>query len=188
MRPAYIGLRRRDRPAFFASNPVVCGRKFCALCGRWRLICDFRFKSGRPYSYCQGCERTRLREHFRNMTAEQRELRNEYARFRWDAMARAAGLPKRERRRSVVDRVEPVYLEPGPLIEALQAWGDSWLALVATSGVPERSINRLVRGESRHVRLDLADKLANALGIPLSLIYDPDTTQVARGKPPRMAA
>jgi hypothetical protein len=69
-----------------------------------------------------------------------------------------------------------IFLAREPLVEELTAWrrenlARSWVTLGQRAGVPERSIRRIVSGESRHVRLDMADKLAMALDQPLSLLY-----------------
>lgn len=63
-RPPYHGLDGSR-----GSNPVVLGRKFCATCGRWRLLTDFhvskRSASGTAlywFGSCQACSRVRKRE------------------------------------------------------------------------------------------------------------------------------
>jgi hypothetical protein len=68
-----------------------------------------------------------------------------------------------------------ILLPTGPLIRELTAWRrenlTSWVALQKRSGVPERSIRRILSGEHHHVRLDVADKLCCAMGQPLGVVY-----------------
>ena len=49
-----------------------------------------------------------------------------------------------------------------------------WKELAELADVNERSLYRL-RAEDGQVRLDLADRIAVTIGVPLSLIYPPDT-------------
>jgi hypothetical protein len=66
-----------------------------------------------------------------------------------------------------------IFLEREPLLAEIAAWRaqHSMMALAQRAGVPDRSIRRIVSGESAHVRLDLADKLAMAMDQPLGLMY-----------------
>jgi transcriptional regulator with XRE-family HTH domain len=36
-------------------NPIICGRKFCATCGRWRLIVDFPCYTREPFRLQGSC-------------------------------------------------------------------------------------------------------------------------------------
>jgi hypothetical protein len=170
-------------------NPIVLGRKFCARCGHWRHVCDFAPRSRNTGSgldsYCRACNRMMNREAYARQTPEQRERQREYWRIWREAKARAAGVPRSKgKRHTVIDRPEYRFLPAAPLVERIQydlahpepgtMTGDPGFGiegLAARAGVPARSIDRLLRGESKHVRLDLADKLCFGLGVPLYLVF-----------------
>lgn len=166
-------LTRRGTP-----NPIVLGRKFCARCGHWRHVCDFsrsprNTRSG-LYTYCQTCVRIMHRERRVKRTEAQLLLDREYQRFWYEARRRAAGVAPRafQNRKSVIDHPERVFLDPAPLVALLTGYENGALRTLALSaGVSERGLHRLLHGESHHVRLDTADKLAVALGTTLSLLY-----------------
>jgi transcriptional regulator with XRE-family HTH domain len=180
----WIGLRRgaagraQTTPGRFIGervNPVVLGRKFCARCGHWRHVCDFRpcaHSVDGLFSYCHACKRSYEREYRGQMTEQQREARREYNRIRAEARRRAAGMRVYERHRpSVIDRVERVLLPRDPIVHELRRRRGELTTIALKSGVPERTITRLLSGESRRVRIDVADKLAVALGVPLATLY-----------------
>ena len=157
-------------------NPVVCGRKFCCYCGRWRHVCDFRPNSRNTRSglnsLCETCQRIKSREQRARATAKQRAQIREYQRL-WHYMRRReAGVPERQfkHRHTVVDKKEPVFLPREPLLEALDSV-DDWETLARAAGVPARTVLRIRTDPKTHVRLDIADKLATALGWPLEVIY-----------------
>jgi len=135
----------------------------------------------RLFSYCRCCERVRSRQAQANWTAKQRELRREYDRIYKEARRRQAGVPSRGAwHRSLRRHGDGGRLEPGPLLAALWRWHAgsterSWDALVRASGVPQRTLHRLLHGESRHASLDVADRLAVAVGVPLAILY-PDNS------------
>lgn len=174
MSPAYSGLRQ-GRP-----NPIVCGRKFCPKCGRWRLIVYFRMQRtvGRPERlrpWCETCDRIGNRQTKANRTEKQLELAREYQRFWTEVKRRQAGIPPRQMEKKPLP-IERIFLEPAPLLRAMGFWADaqsdpSWKALARRAGLQPRAIWRLQHGESKHVRIDVADKLAVAIGVPLSVIY-----------------
>jgi hypothetical protein len=169
-------------------NPVVLGRRFCSGCGRWRHVCDFGWQGNRYRSRCAGCHRRTAREAGRNRTPEQRERRREYDRFYTDAKRRRSAKPVRNfhnRQPRAVDRADRVFLELAPLVALLREYeavhlrdnpfgaNGSFKQLAAKSGVSERTINRYLTGESRHVALNQADRITHALGIPLAALYPP---------------
>lgn len=189
MRPAFTGLRSGQ------PNPVVCGRKFCSKCGRWRLVAiDFdiqRTNGNRLRSWCRTCQRLVNREVRARRTEKQRELRREYQRIWMEARRRKQGVPPRRfdyspdnprRRTTPIDRVERVLLPREPLVREIDWWlseGEhSVVMLVRISGVQERVINRIRSGEHSRVRLDVADRLLVAMRVPLALVY-PDERQEA---------
>lgn len=183
MRPAYSGLRAA------VANPVICGRKICGRCGRWRPVSDFR-RRGRSASaglgsYCNACERQRRRGWWTTATPAQRELVNEYHRFWREAKRAEAGkAPVPKRGPNAVDHVERVFLDPAPLVALLARYSEGeFRALARTSGVSERTLFRLRYGESSHVRLDHADRLALAMGSQLYWLYG--DTPLVRVRPGR---
>ena len=69
-----------------------------------------------------------------------------------------------------MDKVQFVGLPTVPLVSAIERVGLADIELGAVAGVPPRSVFRLRQGQEL-VRLDLADRLAQGLGIPLAIIY-----------------
>lgn len=181
MRPVYSGLHAAVR------NPLVCGRKFCAECGRWRLALDFRpdrHNTGSGLrSYCLACERIRKRRKRERMTEDQRERHREYQRIWAEVRRRQAGTPERVfyHRARVTDRYERILLPTTPLLEHVEWWiaaqrengdGDyNYNTLCRAVGIDEASLRRLRSGESRRVRIDLADRICQAMDVPLTLLY-----------------
>lgn len=102
-------------------------------------------------------------------------LDREYQRIWCEAKRREAGIqPRVFKRPTVIDKVERVTLPREPLLYLLADWledGNTILDLEAASGVSEKTIRRLISGESEGARIDIADKLAMALGSHLSLAY-----------------
>ena len=176
MRPAWPGLSLHGG----RNNPIVCGRKLCTVCGRWRPVSDFplwRCPDGaRLAPRCDACVRAYLRRRYHRETPEQRKLRREYGRIWREAKRRERGVPVRPwggRKRSVVDRPERILIPAAPLVKLLEPYRDTEKLgeLARRAGVPDRSIGRLLSGESARVRIDLADKLAVALGVPSAVIW-----------------
>ena len=173
-RRAWPGLKT-TRPVE-VTNPTICGRKLCSSCGHWRHLVEFVSLHGQPRNQCQACLRIKQRDAYRARTAEQMERRREYERIYREVHRRARGVPVRPRgpraRPTYVDlHVERVLLAAGPLVKALDRTGEDWEAIARRSGVPARSLWRWRSGEAQLVRIDLADRIAFAIGVPLSLIY-----------------
>jgi hypothetical protein len=105
------------------------------------------------------------------------ERRREYERIYAEVHRRARGVPVRPRgpraRPSYVDlHIERVLLDAGPLVRELRALPEGGRARAAlAAGVPMRTLFRWLHGEATYVRIDVADRMAFALGLPLSLIY-----------------
>ena len=175
MRPSYAGFRMGAK-ASLRSNPVVLGRKFCASCGRWRLALDFSpmgRKGSKLSPYCRVCVARRHREQYRAPhSPEWWEQRREYQRIYQQTKRREAGIPERVwNRATVVDRLEYRFLPIGPLVAEIERHPDSYSVIARRAGTTERSVRRLVTGESAHVRLDLADRICFAMGTWLALVY-----------------
>jgi hypothetical protein len=170
MRAAYWELHKGGA----ASTPrIVLGRKFCTSCGRWRPVSDFAVhRDGYLRAHCQACGRADRRRWYVVATVEQRARKNEYERIWWDAKRREAGIPRRRRSGpNAVDRVEWVFLPPEPLMSFVRQFGEDYRTVATRAGITERTLTRYLTGESRHIRLDIADKLAVAIDLPLTLLY-----------------
>jgi len=167
------------RPPFWAlherlgSCEVVCGRKFCSRCGRWRHLADFprdSHKRGVALSHCAACQKAVRRYGYHHETEAQRANRRERHRMFYNGQRRQAGIPESTAQRvTVIDRIEGTRLPLEPLLVELRRVDRAELARRA--GIDETSIRRLTNGVSAHVRIDLADRLAVALGIPSAIIW-----------------
>ena len=165
-------------------NPPILGRKICGGCGQWRPLADYRRQTAkRPgLTYCEHCIRAISARRWRTQTPQQRDARREWDRFYRDQQRRQAGVAQRaysQPRRSVVDRVERVLLPREPLLEAIEYYARAhtrgrkfnWEKFAAQVNCSQRAIYRIRTGESARVRIDVADRIAYGMGIPLSLIY-----------------
>lgn len=189
MRPPYFALRlpgprKCDRDPDTGlmlpdEPPIVLGRKFCSGCGRWRHVCDFGwFKRKGVYSIrsrCQVCHRRSSRRYWHEMMRDQEraDRMREYGRIYAEGQRRARGVPRRNfhNRRTVVDKLEYAFLPREPLVVRIELEGITEHELAKVSDVPEKSIRRLLTGESAHVRIDLADKLCLGLGTSLWTVF-----------------
>jgi hypothetical protein len=126
---------------------------------------------------CAACVNSGRRYYYAHATPEQRENQREYQRIYWNGKRREQGLPERTDlfTHRVTDSPERIFLDPAPLLTAItlrcNGDADSLTELSKVSGVSERAIYRLRYGESAHVRIDNADKLAVGLGLTLEMIY-----------------
>jgi hypothetical protein len=120
-------LPQRRAANWSGRNPIVCGRKFCRRCGRWRHIVDFSPHSRGPKLHlsarCQTCVRIGMRER----TPEQVEKRREYERIYLERRRREAGVPERVWGPKATrgdprphDKSNSYALDPGPLAELLE--------------------------------------------------------------------
>jgi hypothetical protein len=192
VRPAYSGIV--DRRGVATDNPIVLGRKFCTGCGRWRQANDFerldRTAAEGLRARCRACQRRYQRALYSRQSPAQRLLKREYRRIWQEGQRRRRGAPPRnfKHRRTVVDRAERIFLEREPLLEAMNAYvarelrsgrdggngsPDLWESLALEAGLSARALWRVRSGESQRVQIDVADKIAVALDIPLSLLYPP---------------
>jgi ribosome-binding protein aMBF1 (putative translation factor) len=182
VRPAYHELSLPGK----LRSPVECGRKHCSICGRWRHVSDFDPRTrtgGQPVAFCQTCRRRVQREAYWRLTPEQRERKREYLAIYSDAKRREAGVPRRRRLRpSVVDRPEYVFLDIDPIVRELRRV-ENVSEVARRIGVDEHTLRRYLMGESRHIRLDLADRLALALGSTLWDLFGDAPLFDLRGRP-----
>jgi len=64
----------------FDSNPITCGRRNCAVCGRWRLIIDFKwrwYKSGHIRNIstvCVPCINAKGRAYWKKKSKAERSI------------------------------------------------------------------------------------------------------------------
>lgn len=180
---------------------VVCGRKHCASCGRWRHLVDFHpvRRANRIYAdaYCRACRRVRKRNDYakRRLDREWMERKREYYRFWTEVRRRRAGIPPRTlKHRPVPD--DPPWRHPdggyvrrrvptAPLVPVVELWLREYaaehpaavngrrgvMALARRASVPERRINGVLRLETATTHYVVADRLAVAMGLTLTLIY-----------------
>ena len=188
MRPPFRWLRAD-------AGPIVCGRKFCTGCGRWRHVIDFGHHSASRYGIrarCRTCTRRYEIAYWSQPDALAR--RRESQRFHKHAKRRARGVAQRRtpyRLRfgdGYLDSVAPygpATVDPALLAAHVAQWlaaydaqhighgarfgSGAHHALAVASGVPERRIYGVLHGERCH-RVT-ADRLACAIGLPLATIY-----------------
>jgi hypothetical protein len=183
VRPPWSGLaaerlRAANGYSYAGRAPVqiVLGRRFCIGCGRWRHLCDFGHmqREGRGSamrSRCRACSRIQAKRYRERRTARQTELVREYGRIWQEAQRRKRGIvPRQYNRRTVIDRRERVLLPVEPIRGLLKEHFGEWRTIAAATGLSERTLSRLVY-EQRHVRIDVADRIAYALGEPFGLLY-----------------
>lgn len=188
--PRVLAARRSVVPSLLPRQPywelrtyrgtaeIVCGRKFCSVCGRWRLLMDFAISDGdRFMARCRTCALRCSRYYTAHLTPEQVARRREYDRIWKEGQRRAAGLPPRVKRRAghrtngVINNREGIYFPVAPLKAELDRLGDGDLGvLAARAGIPEHTIWR-IRNQSDKVQIDVADKLAVALGTTSALLF-----------------
>lgn len=177
MRPPFCGLKQGN------PNPVVVGRRFCPACGRWRLVAtDFAITSGgKVRAWCRPCQNHSNELSIARRSEEQRERIREYQRIWHEVQRRRAGVPERNfnyapenkrRRKTVIDKPERVMLPPEPIRALLAHLDDGGqTALARRAKVSPKAISRIINAEQNHVRIDTADKITHALGLPLGLVY-----------------
>ena len=124
------------------------------------------------------------------MTPEQRDRDREYFRIWEEAKRRERGIPPRRFRHRqgnvIVGIARPIRTcRSSLLVATVEQVVVPDVELGRKAGVPPRSIYRLRKAEVGHVRLDLADRLAVALGVPLPVIYG-DTPTVPLAVPPQL--
>lgn len=156
-------------------SEIVCGRKFCPVCGVWRHLCDFAPESrrnGKPYPRCQACSRVSRNHYYANETPEQTANRRERQRIFYEGQRRAAGIPvSTHRRKRVVDRIEWVFFDPAPIVELLKPRRFEIGAIARRAQLQDKTLRRFLDGESAHIRIDVADKIAFALDTTLFELY-----------------
>lgn len=184
----YNRRRRREMGATPLSelgpnHKVVCGRKHCRKCGRWRPVSDFRakrYKNKPDYlgltSLCEACLRADNREVRKRRSADlvRAERHREYDRMWKTDARRRKGVPPRNWRKDRLPREahKGWTVEPGPLameIQRMMRRGVSEAELARASGVPERRIYGVLHGE--RISIPKADALVVAMGLHLDLLY-----------------
>jgi len=162
-RPAYWELHTHS-----GAIEVVCGRKFCSYCGRWRHLVDFAPAGDKPHTRCRTCGRIANRYYQANLSPSQLDRRRERGRMAQADKRRRNGVRPQANRVTVIDHIERVYLPSAPLVPMLSDLGDSnRKTLARRADVSERDLRRYASLESEHIRLDIADRLVMALGASL---------------------
>ena len=167
-------MRQRDKSGRIVSN-VVCGRRFCTKCGKWRHLLYFRPRragNGREYpnSPCDACHNRSNKKSRRQATGSRRRARKQYENryyrdyrspypSRLDGQRAAAWLDKhttyREEERmgqtKFVARLNGVKLEPNDrdLIKKLRAGK-----------------------QQKHLSIERADELCSRYDLPLWELQD----------------
>ena len=190
----YQRLQRRARGVpprqQWIGSMVVCGRRFCVRCGRWRLLLDFPHRpSGSPGARCYACLRADQREHIARQRQDLRwvEARREYHRIYKEAQRRAAGIPERHWVNGRPIKPDPSAhgnahrrVDTAPLVPQLRLWlaahaaehnGQGLRALADAAVVPERRLWAILHGEQDRCHYLVADRLAVAMDLPLGFIY-----------------
>jgi hypothetical protein len=172
----------------WGTEPVVCGRRICRRCGRWRHISDFAPKTRgvtRMEARCRACVREANRESYRRAMVDpaRAEARREYHRIYAEGQRRAAGVPARRWATwaRVPDRERAMLVPSAPLIPVLRAelrLGSTIASLAVTSGVNERRIWQVLHQDTPNITLRNAEALALACGTTLLTIYDADVEPV----------
>jgi Homeodomain-like domain len=156
-------------------SEIVCGRKFCSVCGIWRHLSDFNPESRRggvPYPRCQTCSRVSRNYYFAHETSEQTANRRERQRIFYEGQRRRNGVPvSTHRRKRVVDHAERVFFDPAPIVELLKRHRFEIGLVAKRAQLHDRTVRRILEGESAHIRIDVADKLAFALDTTLFELY-----------------
>lgn len=147
------------------ASEVVLGRKFCPGCGRWRHVVDFPLQGGVLFR-CGACARAFKRHSWQTAAPDRRADRLEAVRFY--RVGHGGGTP-----RTTIGPRSP-FLPRAPLVAELDRLNGDLANVCARAGVTERTVFRLRHEPGTLVRLDVADRLALAMGIPLAVIYRED--------------
>jgi len=181
-------VKHRTRPGqrYGWGAEIVCGRKFCTGCTRWRHVVDFQCRRRKPFELMPRCA-TCLRLANRKCMAkrEVRERRREYQRIWTQTQRRKAGIPQRNWRPKSCKRGDQTagwfseQLPAQPLLD--------WLAQEARRrGIAQRTLlveggldaEQHVRWEQRgHVTLGMADAFLLAItgnAMTFNLLYPPE--------------
>jgi hypothetical protein len=147
------------------SNPVVCGRRFCNICGRWRHIVDFgvdsRTRRGTPITFsskCRVCDRNQKRVKKgalpRAVGSAPRELRLEWRRLNTEEKRKnAAWLEERREYHRIYNEVRRRKAGVPPRHWVSNKRGDTTdplipvsplAAAVEASGVPRIEVARRI--------------------------------------------
>lgn len=156
------------------ASEIVSGRKFCSVCGRWRLLCDFprdaHKRHSRPEARCRACGNAARRWYHQHLSESQ--LANKRERHRiWTKQTRN-GKGNGHVHPNVIDEVEWAFLPVAPLQDVLASVPEGRMTWLGDRvGLGEKALRRYMTGESQHVRLDIADNLLVTLGLHLFDVY-----------------
>jgi hypothetical protein len=174
MRPAYP-------PRGRGCNPLVCGRRHCTACGRWRHGLDFACNRREPLMLagrCRTCMRRQQRAARRD--PQRGELRREYQRIWAEGKRRRLGIPARHWQRGRLYKAPSakwtVPAEPIRRLVTEQLRYEDARTLARRAGVTPRLLHRLLHEAPAGLSVAAADRLAVALGLHLDLIYSQEVT------------
>jgi hypothetical protein len=144
---------RGPRGRFRSS--VACGRKFCRLCKRWRLLIDFpphiwadETKTTIRYTQpeCRSCRRTARRKEYQSLPPVLKRARVQSSRVWHRRDRRRRGIPERGAR--VTSRRKPGAVRREPfaawLKEKVDRHGTGYVA--RKTKLPERRILAIIQG------------------------------------------
>lgn len=169
----------RFRQGMPATPKIVCGRKFCSVCGIWRLACFFPavldHRTGKVirYSRCDTCNRLHGRQQAAAIKANPDRLANrrERHRFAQHAIRRANGVP--ERRWGPDNHRQPVgasstleLVDAAPILQWLEQHTklEVEYRLCRRAGVPVRVLHRIRNDSQPRIALAIVDRLLFAAG------------------------
>jgi hypothetical protein len=174
--------RYQDRKKRSGQRPtptIVCGRKFCSCCGRWKHLVFFpndgrmQKTTGLPrfYGWCDTCHHAKRKAIYEGIMAdpERHAAQAERQRFAAHEDRRRAGVPERnwqapKSRSSLLPRWEDEHYPAGPFItwwRAYQAANPLLKAenFLAGAHADAAHIRRAVSGKTPVLSLDLIDKV-----------------------------
>jgi hypothetical protein len=149
-------------------NPVVAGRKFCTVCGRWRQTVDFAPCTREPKlklaSWCRNCQRRKEAEAWRD--PQRRDHKREYHRIWREAERRRNGVPERpfkSRERPQDSRGSLPRLYSAPLADRIvryaeHHYGGNIEHVCEAIGVESRRLSDWRTGKHKMVHFDVADR------------------------------
>lgn len=123
---------KKNRKYYYV--PIVCGRKHCATCQRWRHVSDFYCRHRTPSGAmrdlngsCKKCQDRAQRERLAR-SEEAQAKRREYQRLYHEGLRRSKGIPPRQwgprsKRMQPKRKTRDVRVDAGPFV----AWLDRWM-------------------------------------------------------------
>lgn len=151
------------------ADPALRRTKVCARCGETKRWSEFpprtRWEDGTVrtvFSYCRPCQ-----------VKVCRKWQSGNGRERWLEYKKGWNRDRQSKEKQQVDRLPDVPV--GPLrdwLNARFAEGLGQREAAALTGVPERSVTRILHESEERVSHEMADRLITGLGGVFCLVYD----------------